>query len=219
MVVLFVLTIRAAFGQNLQQYSSNALSQARIRPVGISAGSKLLFGGGGSTVNLAPSAVVDIFDANAKTWSVPASLSVPRIWFCGTSVGPLAFFAVRALFSFFCVTRSLFFQGGYDQTTSTTYATVDIYNSSSGRWNVSSLGQPRHDLACTSIPSHGIALFAGGQVGVSAPEYARVDIYNVATGRWSISALSLGRQGVFATSVKSRAFFAVCPTFPFPFFS
>ncbi len=39
---------------------------------------------------------------------------------------------------------------------------VDIFNAISGIWSTAVLSVARADLAATSLPEHGVALFAGG---------------------------------------------------------
>ena len=40
---------------------------------------------------------------------------------------------------------------------------VDIFNVTSGAWSTAALSVARYDLAATSLPNHGVAIFAGGQ--------------------------------------------------------
>ena len=39
---------------------------------------------------------------------------------------------------------------------------VDIFNVTSGAWSTANLSVARRDLAATSLPNHGVAIFAGG---------------------------------------------------------
>ena len=41
--------------------------------------------------------------------------------------------------------------------------TVDIFNATSGVWTTAALSVARSDLAATSLPNEGLAIFAGGQ--------------------------------------------------------
>ena len=43
---------------------------------------------------------------------------------------------------------------------------VDIFNATSGRWTTAALSVARADLAATSLPNQGLAIFAGGGVGM-----------------------------------------------------
>jgi hypothetical protein len=44
-------------------------------------------------------------------------------------------------------------------------AVVDIFNATSGTWSTAVLSVARSLLAATSLPNHGIAIFAGGDDG------------------------------------------------------
>jgi hypothetical protein len=41
-------------------------------------------------------------------------------------------------------------------------AAVDIFNATSGGWSTAALSVARYDLAATSLPNQGLAIFAGG---------------------------------------------------------
>ena len=40
--------------------------------------------------------------------------------------------------------------------------TVDIFNATSGVWSTAALSVARQYLTATSLPNHGLAIFAGG---------------------------------------------------------
>ena len=40
---------------------------------------------------------------------------------------------------------------------------VDIFNATSGLWTTAALSVARNDLAATSLPNQGLAIFAGGR--------------------------------------------------------
>jgi hypothetical protein len=42
---------------------------------------------------------------------------------------------------------------------------VDIFNATSGRWMTAALSVARHEIAATSLPEQGLAIFAGGYTG------------------------------------------------------
>ncbi len=42
---------------------------------------------------------------------------------------------------------------------------MDIFNASSGRWSTAVLKVARNELAATSLPNQGLAIFAGGSTG------------------------------------------------------
>jgi hypothetical protein len=39
---------------------------------------------------------------------------------------------------------------------------VNIFNATAGSWSTASLSEARSELAATSLPNHGLAIFAGG---------------------------------------------------------
>jgi hypothetical protein len=43
---------------------------------------------------------------------------------------------------------------------------VDIYNAKTGGWITAALSIARSDLAATSLPDQGLAIFAGGSTGM-----------------------------------------------------
>ena len=47
------------------------------------------------------------------------------------------------------------------------YNTVDIFNATSGVWTTAILSVARQNLAATSLPNDGLAIFAGGYNGAS----------------------------------------------------
>ena len=43
---------------------------------------------------------------------------------------------------------------------------VDIFDATSGRWTTAALSVARYQLAATSLPNQGLAIFAGGWIGM-----------------------------------------------------
>ncbi len=43
---------------------------------------------------------------------------------------------------------------------------VDIFDATSGRWTTAALSVARGNLAATSLPEQGLAIFAGGDIGL-----------------------------------------------------
>ena len=43
---------------------------------------------------------------------------------------------------------------------------VDIFDATSGRWTTAALSVARWDIAATSLPVQGLAIFAGGYTGL-----------------------------------------------------
>ncbi len=83
--------------------------------------------------------------------------------------------------------------------------------SDDGTWTDSTLAAPRAYLAATSLPCHGLALFAGGTSSVGdCTSLDIVDIFNASTASWSTAVLSVGRFWLAAASLPSLglAFFA-----------
>ncbi len=76
---------------------------------------------------------------------------------------------------------------------------VDIFNVKTGTWSQAALSQARFNLAATSLPDAGVAIFAGGYSGSAVLDV--VDFYNVKTGTWSTATLSLARSLNAATSL------------------
>jgi hypothetical protein len=77
---------------------------------------------------------------------------------------------------------------------------VDIYSSLTGTWTVATLSSPRKGLACASVSSLGLALFAGGKQSSSSSSDV-VDIYNGLTNQWTTARLSLARFYLSAASL------------------
>lgn len=84
--------------------------------------------------------------------------------------------------------------------------TVDIYDSRTDRWSVSSLSQARTALASASCMNQ--AFFAGGYFYYGKPMSNVVDIYDCTTDTWTVDYLSVGRQSLAATSNMNKVFFA-----------
>jgi hypothetical protein len=115
---------------------------------------------------------------------------------------------------------------------------VDIFNVTAGIWSTAILSEARFQLAATSLPNFGIAIFAGGRGThchycfsnciwkilscliicavddfslIMPPVFSKVvDIFNVTSGTWSTANLSEARQALAATSLPDAgsAFFA-----------
>lgn len=122
------------------------------------------------------------------------SLSEVRRKIAATMVGNLALFAGG----------SYHINGGFFNASST----VDIYDSSTGRWSTAKFSLNRTYFAATTVGN--LAMFAGGLEGPIGrlPSSAVVDIYNASSGRWNTATLSQARYGIAATSVGNLAMFA-----------
>jgi hypothetical protein len=74
---------------------------------------------------------------------------------------------------------------------------VDIWNSETNIWNVTTFSEARYSLAATSVGKY--ALFGGGFSNVDSNV---VDIWNIQTNTWTVSILSIARASLSATSVR-----------------
>ena len=115
---------------------------------------------------------VDIYDASTDTWSV-SSLSVPRAYMAGGSVG-----------------NKVFFAGGNSSFTNHTGGIenlVDIYDLSTNAWSSATLSEARMNLS--AVTEGNKIYFAGGHQ-VCPFISKRVDIYDNATNSWSATTLN-----------------------------
>jgi hypothetical protein len=103
-------------------WTQDSLSVARA-PVGVSAGDKVIFAGGGATDFNSVSAIADVYDATSNFWST-ATLSFGRKIYAATTIGTKAFFA-----------------GGEYPNDGLTNK-IDIYDASSEAWTTSSFSPP-----------------------------------------------------------------------------
>jgi hypothetical protein len=133
----------------------------------------------------ADSAVVDIFNVTANTWST-AVLSIARQYLAATSLPDHGIAFVAGGYSaFFVIWIMIFLESvnGFGRNALATShvpatltrfvflpaipspyfsKTVDIFNVIANTWSKASLSFGRLNLQATSLPSHGIAIFAGG---------------------------------------------------------
>lgn len=175
------------------------LSQARSSLAATTVGSLAIFAGG-ADANMAPSAVVDIYDASATTpnkWrqeTLPTSTAFPRgrANMAATSVGSLALFA-----------------GGDDAEGigATASADLNIYDTQTRTWKTLTLSKPRTEMAATTVGS--LAIFVGGRDLSGACN--NVDIYDAASGQLlpalSAPGIPTAISAQAATSVGALALF------------
>jgi hypothetical protein len=124
------------------------------------------------------SSVVDIFNAITATWTT-AALSVSRGFLSASSLPNVgvALFAGGAqdgtqfdlnlsVCRIPCFAKELFlediFCSLYVLTLDLLSNAVDVYNGITGTWSTAALSVARSQLAATSLPNHGLAIFAGG---------------------------------------------------------
>jgi len=205
------------------------LSVPRTSLAAVAVGNKAFFGGGGTNQNN-DSNVVDVYDGGTNTWDPPLQLSKARQALAATSTGTLAIFAggitnnspypgvdiydtKKKLWSsserlsagrWGLVAASVrdvaLFAGGQGNN-GLPSDIVDIYNSTSGNWEVHHLSLPRTNLAAAAAGTK--IYFAGGRFWnkTEAPiPVDVVDIYDVNTRQWTVATLSEPRELLVGTS-------------------
>ncbi len=68
-------------------------------------------------------------------------------------------------------------------------------------WSTASLSAARSNLAATSLPNDGVAMFAGGYGGAT---FNVVDVFNARSRIWTTAALSVARHSLAATSLPNE---------------
>jgi hypothetical protein len=187
-----------------QTWSVSHLSVPRKKVEATRTGKFMLFAGGEmqktvsdvSNLNQQPiqaySSAVDIYNLESQEWST-ANLSVPRQYFAITSVGKFAIFAGG-----FANNAKDFKSGAGSRSD-----VVDIFDSETQKWTVSTLAEPRSNFNGVSIGDRW-AIFGGGTPDRINPRSTTVDIFDAHTGIWSIANLthpgnpSAGRVGMKA---------------------
>jgi hypothetical protein len=82
---------------------------------------------------------------------------------CSLAAGVCCFICVvvaKDLLSLYGSIVSCFFVDGVDRGTS--FDAVDIFHASTGKWSTARLSVARGNIAATSLPNLGVAIFAGG---------------------------------------------------------
>lgn len=130
------------------------------------------------------SATVDVFDANAATWSTHA-MSTPRHDFGMVADDNL-----------------IFIGGGWNDSTAVgTTDLVDVFDTRTKEWSVMHLSVSRGSLSAASVED--VVMFAGGQSGESNTIYHdRIDIYNLTSNTWATAKLSLARADMSAVGIR-----------------
>jgi N-acetylneuraminic acid mutarotase len=173
------------------QWSTAKLSQPRAYVATAVVGHKVLFAGGVSYSSpggaSAPLDTVDIYDADANTWSV-ARLSVPRLGTEAAVVGDQVIFA-----------------GGYDYVHGPSRA-VDIYNASTGQWSTSKLPRGGLTVNVSNVPINVTPTVVGTKALFG--DQNSVKIYDTATGQWSQKNLSQFRDHYAMVTVGNKVLFA-----------
>jgi hypothetical protein len=192
----------------LPSTTTGQLSYSRGAGAATSVGNLAIFAGGyrddeptntGTRGEMPKGEVIDIFDANTKTWSTQpieetteARTLEGRISLAATSVGNQAIFA-----------------GGFSRLTYEASDAVNIYDASQELWlkDPGHLSMPRWNLAATTVGN--LAIFAGGWNWDGGSDV--VDIYNPNAPegqQWTTERLSMPRHGLAATTVGDKAIFA-----------
>ena len=177
---------------NAQLIPFGTLPQARGGMAVASAGNKILFAGGSSTLD-GHSSRVDIYDITTQSWST-AELSEGRFDISAIAAG-----------------NKIFFAGGEIGDGTFPTKTVDIYDASTNTWSVAVLSEPGKRMATAAAGNK--VFFAGGEGGVAASSRINraetVDIYDLNTKTWSVAHLSEPRSsGISAVAVNDKVYFA-----------
>lgn len=178
-------------GCNMSLTPIGNLSIARKDILTASAGNKILFAGGISSISpFVISSRVDIYDMASQTWSM-AELSLGRVDMAVAVVG-----------------TKIFFAGGFNNLGKPS-SRVDIYDASVNTWSTAELSIARGDIGAASADNK--VLFAGGWDGDYNNDYGIfdiVDIYNAITNIWSTSHLSEPNAYPSATVLNHKIYFA-----------
>jgi hypothetical protein len=144
--------------------------------------------------------IVEIFDANTRTWSIER-LSEPRAFPACAVLNDLVFFAGKNIkFIFFSLTK----KGGGDDFLAANDPLynvtdiVDIFNVTSKTWSTTRLTHPRTYVSAVSIQD--IVMFAGGFDG-NLP-VTRIDIFNYTSQSWSTAETSQARDSIASARIR-----------------
>ncbi|MEO7047993.1 MAG: kelch repeat-containing protein, partial [Ferruginibacter sp.] len=172
-------------------WSTAELSEARCDIGAVAVGNKILFAGGGNNWTggywgeVDGSTRIDIYDIITNKWStneLPASVDF-RLGLNGTA-------AAAGTKVIFC--------GGF-------FPTAYTYDVPNNYWTISSLSNPRINLASTSV---GNKIFIGGE-GIFGSEGTKdLDVFDVTTNLWTIDSLTDNRSLFRTGSLNNKAFFA-----------
>ena len=80
---------------------------------------------------------------------------------------------------------------------------VDIFNVTSGAWSTAALSVARYALAATSLPNHGVAIFAGGSCTCCRVDFSHLHVLRCLG--WGIGWLSGRRFALLICACKSHA--------------
>ncbi len=188
-VILILLSFSISLGQG--EWSTSALSEAKVQMGATSLDSKAYFGGG--LGNNFYSNLVEIYDASTGEWAMD-QLSVARAFPVGVSAG-----------------NKVFFAGGINWQTLEHFSTVDIYDTLTQEWTIGHLST--ESFYNQAVAYENQVMFAGGfqLLSLNPPSYHFsdvVDIYDLSSSSWSTSNLSEARSGIASSVVGDVALFA-----------
>ncbi|HRI61550.1 MAG TPA: hypothetical protein PK228_17550, partial [Saprospiraceae bacterium] len=167
------------------QWTTARLSEARLQPQVVVAGTKALFAAG-KTDNGKGSARVDIYDANTGSWAVhdlPNPSRNPNPDFTVISHSSMVFVVDRNDMS----------------------GEISIYHSADNSWKSARLSEPRMSVSVGVAGDY--VVFAGG--ALSPEVFSRtVDLYNVKTNAWRSIQLSEPRTGIAIAGLGEQIFLA-----------
>jgi len=167
---------------------------------------------------------IDIYDVSTNTWSSAFNLSIPKTEIAGAAIGDKIFFAggfvdaatagatnqvdiytypdqmstgvlsnARFGISGTAAGNKIYFAGGWN-TSNTFFNEIDIYDNSTGTWDISSLPNGRSHIGSVSVGNK--IFWAGGFTYGGAT--SQVVIRDVVTGATTINCLSKARGAVQA---------------------
>lgn len=172
------------------------LSERKTGVATAAAGNKILFAGGWPLNATSPaSSRVDIFNVVTGQWSI-AQLSEGRVSPGSAALGNKIFFAGGGI-----TKPNTAGNYEYSNSSTSTSATVDIYDVATGSWTTSQLSS-RH--APTGAAAGSRVVFAGGD-GLNPSNVA--DVFNEGTNSWSSFTLSASRHISQATTQSGKIYF------------
>src|SRR5258708_8722496 len=134
----------------------------------------------------------ELYDPITKTWTKTGNLNTPRMRFNGIYDYMVTLQNGKALIA-----------GGVDANFTTSYASSEIYNPSTGMWSYTgNLNTPRRDMSLILL-NDGRVLIAGGSTGgVPGTILDTSELYDPTTGIWTYTTNNLGEVRNAPTMIK-----------------
>ncbi len=134
----------------------------------------------------------ELYDPITKTWTKTGNLNTPRMRFNGIYDYMVTLQNGKALIA-----------GGVDANFTTSYASSEIYNPSTGMWSYTgNLNTPRRDMSLILL-NDGRVLTAGGSTGgVPGTILDTSELYDPTTGIWTYTTNNLGEVRNAPTMIK-----------------